>query len=137
MRAVEEARAEAADTDVRLPPLRLDQCDHRLLASALYAPQTSFAGIEKYPDLSSKAAALLYALAKSQACADGNKRLALILLLEFLALNGATLNTTNDDLADMIVETAETQAAARDHVVEQLTDRLGQIIVPLTMEDGQ
>jgi prophage maintenance system killer protein len=57
--------------------------------------------------------------------------------LEFLALNGATLDITNDDLADMIVETAATQAATRDDVIEHLTARLAQLIVPLTMEDGQ
>jgi death on curing protein len=101
----------------------------------LYAPQTSLGGIEKYPDLATKAAALLYALAKSQACADGNKRLALILLLEFLALNGATLNIGSDDLTDMILDTAAADAARRDDVVAQLGDTLAQMIVPLTMEE--
>lgn len=118
-----------------VPPLRLDQCDHGVLASALFAPQTAYGGVEKYPDLATKAAALLYALAKSQACADGNKRLALILLLEFLALNDTTLSSAGDDLVEIIRATASADPATRDHIVESLAVRLESLLVPLTTED--
>lgn len=77
-----------------------------MISSALFAPQTSFGGEEKYPTVEAKAAALLYALAKSQACPDGNKRIALILVLEFLALNGHTLETDPDALAGIILAAA-------------------------------
>lgn len=117
-----------------VPPLTLDQCNRQVIESALFAPQTSFGGADKYPELDSKTAALLYALAKSQACADGNKRIALILVMEFLALNGATLAWDGDTLADTILETAESHPATREQTVATLTDRLRNAIVPL--EDG-
>lgn len=133
--AIEAARAEAFATGVRVPPHRLDECDRNLVESALSAPQTAMQGVEKYPDLQSKAAALLYALAKSQACPDGNKRVALILVMEFLAMNGATLEGDPDALADMILEVAASDAVSRDEVLEQLTQDMRPLIVPLTLEE--
>lgn len=130
--AVEEARAEAQGTDVRVPPYRLDECDRGIIESALFAPRTSWEGKEKYPDLAAKAAALLYALAKIQACPEGNKRVALILVVEFLARNGATLEISSDELADMILATAETDPVDRDDVVAGLTQRLRPLTEPLT-----
>jgi death-on-curing protein len=91
-------------------------------------------GVEKYPDLPSKAAALLYALAKCQACPDGNKRVALILVLEFLAINGSTLEVDPDALADMILEIAASDAQRRDEIVEELTEKMRPMIVPLDAE---
>ncbi len=49
------------------PPRPLADCDRGTIESALSAPGTGWGADEKYPDLASKAAALLYALAKSQA----------------------------------------------------------------------
>lgn len=100
-----------------MPPVHLEQCDEGSISSALAAPQTSFGGEEKYPTLPAKTAALLYALAKSQACPDGNKRIALILVLEFLALNGHTVETDPDDLAEIILTAAESNPGDRDAVV--------------------
>jgi death on curing protein len=77
-----------------------------------------------YPDLDAKAAVLTYSLAKSQACIDGNKRLALILLNEFLAVNGAELEMTDDEAADLILFAAESDPALRDQVILELTTRL-------------
>lgn len=123
------------DRDVRVPPYRLDQCDEDTIASALLAPQTSYGGVDKYASLAAKAGALLYALAKSQACPDGNKRVALILLLEFLALNGMTLDVGEDELAELILETAAAAAADREAIVEQLGEKMEALMVPLTPED--
>lgn len=120
---------------MRVPPLTLDQCQRHIIESALYAPQTAHSGVEKYPDLPAKAAALLYALAKSQACADGNKRVALILVLEFLAINESTLDVDPDTLADIILAVAESDSAQREAVVIDLTEALRPLIVPLTLED--
>jgi death-on-curing protein len=120
---------------VPVPPYRLDDCERNTIESALYAPQTAFAGEEKYEDLPAKTAALLYALAKSQACPEGNKRVALILVVEFLAINGTTFEIDALDLADLILEVAAVDPATRDEVVEELTERLRPLIVPLTVED--
>jgi death on curing protein len=118
-----------------VPPYRLDECDRRAIESALDVPAFSWEGNEKYIDLAAKAAALLYALAKTQACPDGNKRVALILVVEFLALNGSTLDIDPDELADMILETAEADPASRDDVVEALTERLRPLTEPIREDE--
>jgi len=64
-------------------------CERGTIELALASPRAGFADKELYPDLRSKAAVLLYTLAKSQACPDGNKRIALVLVEAFLRLNGA------------------------------------------------
>lgn len=79
---------------------------------------------------------MLYALAKSQACADGNKRVALILVFEFLAQNATTVEVDPDELADMIRATAESAPSEHEQVVSRLTVELEPLIVPLTMEDA-
>jgi len=82
-----------------------------------------------YPDLPSKAAVLTYSLAKSQACIDGNKRVALILLRTFLYINGATVRTEPGELADMILRAAESAREDRPEVLDELTAWLQERIV--------
>lgn len=59
-----------------------------LADSALNAPQTSFGGVEKYPDLIDKASVLACRLAWNHALPDGNKRSSWASLVMFLDLNG-------------------------------------------------
>ncbi len=59
-----------------------------LADSALHAPAASFAGVEMYPDVFDKAAVLCVRLARNHPLPDGNKRVAYLALLEFLARNG-------------------------------------------------
>lgn len=56
--------------------------------SALHAPAASFGGVELYPDVIDKAAVLCVRLARNHPLPDGNKRVAYLALLEFLARNG-------------------------------------------------
>jgi len=74
---------------------------------------------------------LLYTLSKSQACPDGNKRVALILLAAFLALNGVSLASTSDEVADRILAAAESQASERTAILEAMTEWLANALVPL------
>lgn len=80
--------------------------DHGLLESALARPRASAFGEDAYPDLHTKAAALLHSLARNHALADGNKRLALAATLVFLGMNGARLAMTNDEAYDLVVVAA-------------------------------
>lgn len=50
--------------------------DYGLLESAAARPQTSVFGQDAYPDLATKAAALLHSICTNHALIDGNKRLA-------------------------------------------------------------
>lgn len=61
-----------------------------LLLSALAAPLPVF-GEEVHPSLEEKAAALLMAVTRDHALADGNKRLSWFVTVAFLELNGVDL----------------------------------------------
>jgi len=52
--------------------------DRGLLESAVARPQASAFGVDAYPDLASKAAALLHSLILNHAFVDGNKRTAVL-----------------------------------------------------------
>ena len=56
-----------------------------LAESALHAPVAGFAGVELYPDVIDKAAVLCSRLARNHPLPDGNKRVAYLAMLEFLA----------------------------------------------------
>ena len=49
--------------------------DYGLLASAAARPETTVFGQDAYPDIASKAAALLHSICTKHALIDGNKRL--------------------------------------------------------------
>ena len=71
------------------------------LATALAAPQQSMFGEDLYPDVPAKAAALFDALVSGHCFSDGNKRTALLSMIEFLARNQALLRQKGVPLAVM------------------------------------
>ena len=58
-----------------------------LADSALHAPAAAYEAIELYPDVIDKAAVLCVRLARNHPLPDGNKRVAYLAMLEFLARN--------------------------------------------------
>ena len=80
--------------------------DVGLLEAAAVRPQTTVGAVDAYPDLISKAAALLHSLARNRALLDGNKRLALAGLIVFLGVNGVRLAATNNDAYDLVMSVA-------------------------------
>jgi death on curing protein len=75
--------------------------DYGLLASAAARPATSAFGQDAYPDLASKAAALLHSICSSHALIDGNKRLAWAAAVVFIGLNnGAPVAHVDVDRAE-------------------------------------
>ena len=80
--------------------------DPGLLESALARPRASAFGVDAYPDLQTKAAALVHSIVKNHALVDGNKRLALAGLIAFYGLNALRLTMTNDEAYDVIVSLA-------------------------------
>ena len=81
----------------------LDVRDIGLLESALARPQASAFGSEAYPELHTKAAALLHSVASNHGLVDGNKRLALAATIAFLGINGWRLTLTNDEAYDLVI----------------------------------
>lgn len=61
------------------------------LQTALSAPKQTMFGSDLYPDIESKAAALLYMLIKSRPFVGANEGTALLALLRFLHINGVRL----------------------------------------------
>lgn len=94
--------------------------DLGLLESALGRPRASMYGVEAYPDAVTKAAALMHSLIANHALVDGNKRLGVVGMILFLALNGLGLTMTDDDLYDLTMSIA---SGDLDSVVE-IAERL-------------
>ncbi|HEY4273602.1 MAG TPA: type II toxin-antitoxin system death-on-curing family toxin [Candidatus Udaeobacter sp.] len=81
---VREIHAEAIRNFGGLDGIR----DEALLASAVFAPQSSFGGKSPYIDLIDVAAAYLFYLCRNHPFLDGNKRTAMTAAVVFLRLNG-------------------------------------------------
>jgi death-on-curing protein len=95
------------------PEALLATTDLGLAESALYAPAATFAGVELYPDLTTKARVLVIHLVKNHPLLDGNKRAAYLAMLEFLARNGRRFHATNvDGTIDMMVRIAGSEVDA-------------------------
>lgn len=80
--------------------------DYGLLESAVARPRTTVAGAEAYPDIHTKAAALLHSLCRNHALVDGNKRLAWTACQVFLGLNGEWVTASEDDRFDVMIAVA-------------------------------
>lgn len=101
------------------PPIR----DVGLLGSAVARPQTTAFGADAYPDIWTKAAALLVSIVKNHALVDGNKRLGWLATAVFLDINGIDLSVVNNDAVyDLVME-----VAAGNHTVAQVAERLSHL----------
>lgn len=65
--------------------------------SALNAPAASFGGVEFYPAFETKVAVLGYRLARNHALPDGNKRTALLAMIEFAERNRRVWRDLDED----------------------------------------
>jgi death-on-curing protein len=84
--------------------------DLGLLGSAAARPAATAFGEDAYPDLWSKAAALLQSLVKNHALVDGNKRLGWLATSVFLQLNGADpTRASNDEVYGFVMAVAAGQ----------------------------
>lgn len=98
------------------PPLR----DAGLLGSAAARPQTTVGGADAYPDLWSKAAALLDSVVNNHALVDGNQRLGWLATAVFLHLNGVDVSVAeNDDVYELVMD-----VAAGRRTVPEVAERL-------------
>lgn len=102
------------------PPVR----DIGLLGSAVARPQTSVFGEDAYPDVFSKAAALLQSIVNNHPVVDGNKRLGWLATAVFLELNDVKASeATNDDVYDFVI-----WVASSNPDLDVITPRLRAII---------
>jgi len=95
--------------------------DIGLLESAAARPKTSVFGEDAYPDLHSKAAAMLLSICLNHALIDGNKRLALAATIVMLGINGWELTVSNDDAYELVIAVAEGHMREVNDVAKALT----------------
>lgn len=81
--------------------------DPGLLESAAARPAASMMGIEAYPTLDLKAAALLDSTVNNHALIDGNKRLGLIAVATFYEMNGFYFDPPLDDVYELVMAAAD------------------------------
>ncbi|MHB8141723.1 MAG: type II toxin-antitoxin system death-on-curing family toxin [Vulcanimicrobiaceae bacterium] len=73
------------------------------LSSAAGRPQQSAFGVDAYPTIPEKAAALMHSLAENQPFVDGNKRIAWISGKLFLQIHGYTMHATDDEAKELFL----------------------------------
>ncbi|RAV17008.1 type II toxin-antitoxin system death-on-curing family toxin [Mycolicibacterium sp. GF69] len=80
--------------------------DYGLLESAVARPRTTVGGAEAYPDIHTKAAAVLHSLCRNHALFDGNKRLAWTACQVFLGLDHEWVTASEDARFDFMIAIA-------------------------------
>lgn len=98
------------------PPIR----DLGLLGSAVARPKTTAFGEDAYPDVWSKAAALLQSVVNNHPLIDGNKRLGWMATAVFLELNGRRVSDASNDAVYELVMAV----AGDDRSVEEIAGAL-------------
>ena len=89
----------------RILPPTAEIRDTGLLGSAVARPQTTAFGRDAYPDIWTKAAALLLSIVKNHALVDGNNRLGWLATAVFLSVNGIDVSVAgNDDVYELVME---------------------------------
>lgn len=92
--------------------------DVGLVESAVARPQTTVFGDDAYPDVHTKAAALMHSLARNHAFVDGNKRVAWLAAGAFYWLNGWLLDAPDDPAYVLVIATAIGSLGVDDIVVQ-------------------
>jgi death-on-curing protein len=103
------------------PPVR----DLGLLASAAARPQATAFGEDAYPDLWTKAAALLHSILKNHALVDGNKRLGWLATAVFLEINGIDVTLVLNDAVYDFVMAVTIGSDEVDEIADQLRSLVG------------
>lgn len=99
--------------------------DAGLIESAVARPRTTIFGEDAYPDLWTKAAALLHSLVNNHPFVDGNKRIGWIVAVAFLRQNGAVTpsqlaNADQDAAYDLVIAVAESRLTEVEPIADAL-----------------
>ncbi len=114
----------AAAAALGRPP---DVRDIGILEAAVARTRASVYGVDAYPDLDAKAAALLHSIVTGHALIDGNKRLGWVSARLFYRLNDKDLRARIDDAFDLVTSIAD--GSVRD--VPDIAGRLRAWVVDL------
>jgi len=97
--------------------------DEALLASAVFAPQSSFGGRSPYIDLIDIAAAYLFYLCRNHPFLDGNKRTAMAAAIVFLRVNEFDPAADSEKWEELVLDVASSKIDR-----EQTTRRLRKLV---------
>jgi death-on-curing protein len=92
------------------------------LEAALAAPYVSMFGEDLYPDIPTKVAILFYRIARSHGFSDGNKRVALVALLDGLERYDMRIVAGQDELYEFVIAAASD--APQEAVIAWLLARI-------------
>lgn len=96
--------------------------DRFLLESAVERPQATFDGVDLYPDIHSKAAALIQSLIVNHPFVDGNKRTGLVSDITFYAFNGYEFDAPLGQVVDFVVDIATGELGEVEAIAGYLAD---------------
>ena len=94
--------------------------DLGLLDAALHRPRASVFRQDAYPDLFTKAAALLHSIVANHSLVDGNKRLAWLAVYVFCAKNGVELDPDDDAAYELVMAVAAGRVEDAEKIAEVL-----------------
>jgi len=99
--------------------------DAGLIDAAAHRPRTTAFGTDAYPDLHTKAAAILHSILRNHPLVDGNKRLAWVACRTFLAVNGADFTPDEDAAVDFVMRAAAGELADLEAIAVALREWTG------------
>jgi len=100
------------------------------LESCISQPFQSFGGEEMYPTIPGKASALFYLMTKNHPFVNGNKRIAVVTMLYYLATEGIGIDASSEELYRLAVEVAQSNSAASDDVMKVIAQFINSFQVP-------
>ena len=98
--------------------------DEALLDSALESAYAGFGDREFFPAKEEKGARLGYALISNHAFVDGNKRIAVCVMLVFLEMNGIKIRCTDEELVRIGLGVAD-GSMGYDELLQWVLDHRG------------
>jgi death-on-curing protein len=117
-----------AEQVLEIPAEELDRLQRLGLAdSALNAPAAGFAGVEAYPEFERKVAVLGWHQIKNHPLPDGNKRCALLSMIEFTQRNDRTWTPDPDDpeAGDAVIRGVAAGSVGEAELAEWVLKRIG------------
>jgi death-on-curing protein len=99
------------------------------LESCLEQPFITYDGVELYPSLPDKAAMLFYLVIKNHPFENGNKRMAVSLMLVFLYINKKWIEASPKGLYDVACDVAKSSPKNKDAIVEIIAQFLRRNLV--------
>lgn len=91
--------------------------DENLLDLSVHSPYQTFDDLDLYQGIIKKAVHLCFSLIKNHPFVDGNKRIGTHAMLVLLELNGYSLDYSQEDLINIILDIASSQKNEHDLVL--------------------